>query len=110
MIKLIVITQVTKENVSQVTDKIEKEFPYLRWEDNGKKPSTYSPKGKKYYPRGKTKVSLVFDLGINVLTLCTNYKYRKRDIVFDADTYLNKIYNIGNIPISEFITNLSPYL
>lgn len=110
MIKIIVITQVTKENVSQVTNKIEKEFPYLRWKDNGKKPSTYSPKGKKYYPRGKTKVSLIFDLGINVLTLCTNYKNRKRDIVFSADAYLNSIHNIGNIPISEFITNLSPCL
>jgi hypothetical protein len=110
MIKLIVITQVTKENVAQVTEKMEREFPYLRWGDNGKKPSTYSPRGKKYYPRGKTRVSLIIDLTINELSFLTDYRYRKRDIVFDADAYLNKIHNIGNIPISEFITNLSPCL
>ena len=103
MIKLIVITQVTKENVSQVTDKMEKEFPYLRWCDSGKKPSAY-------HIEGRTRVSLIIDLTINELSFLTDYRYRKRDIVFNADAYLNKIHNIGNIPISEFITNLSPFI
>jgi len=105
MIKLIIITKVTKKNFKQVTEKIERELPCIRWSDGGEKPSKYFPKE---LSGDGDKTSLFIEVTTSSISSGCGYKQRKRDIVFEAEQYLNTVKDLAKIPLSCLITNLSP--